>query len=153
MDIERIDERTRRVLGLREVVEPAQLTDFFGQALDATAQAIRRAGLDPAGPPTAIYRGDPAHGFDVSVGYPVVAEMEPPAGLEMTHLPAGPAVQALHRGPYDRLSATYDEVTVWMRARNLKRAEMIWEEYLTGPSDDPDPSAWQTRIIFPVASG
>lgn len=153
MDVERIDERTRTVLGVRGLVEPAQLTDFLGHVLATTAQAIQSAGMEPAGPPTAIYRGGDAGGFDVSAGYPVRGAVTPPPGLEVTHLPAGPAVTAVHRGPYDRIDATYETVSAWMRARNLTPGGTIWEEYLTGPSDDPDPAAWRTRLVFPIAAG
>lgn len=38
-----------------------------------------------------------------------------------------------------------------MHQEHVTPATVMWEEYLTGPDTDPDPSTWRTRIVYPIA--
>ena len=80
---------------------------------------------------------------------------EPPAtapadGIEAIVIPAGRAVVTIHRGPYDSLSESYQQIERWMRDQGLTAAGAPRETYLTDPGDHPDPATWETEIVQPV---
>lgn len=151
VEIERITVASRTVLGVRETVQPEDLSEFFGRAFERAQSAIRDQGAIVAGPPVAVYRGDPEHGFDVLAGFPVMGAVQGSAGVEVTELPSGQAIAAIHIGSYDAMGETYATVTSWMQDRHLTPAEPMWEEYLAGPETSPDPAGWRTRIVFPLS--
>jgi effector-binding domain-containing protein len=151
MTIERAERKPQTILGVREVVPMTGFQEFFGRAFEAAAADLFRQGGAPAGPAVALYRGPATASVDVTAGFPVGQPVTPGPGLVSATLPGGSTVEAIHTGPYDSLTATYAEVTSWIAAQGLTPAEEMWEEYLVGPDAEPDPSRWQTRIVFPVS--
>jgi len=63
-------------------------------------------------------------------------------------LPAGRAAEAMHVGPYDTLSQTYDEVMRWVQEHGMHPGTDMWEYYLSDPSTEPDPASWRTRVLW-----
>ncbi|WEO76299.1 GyrI-like domain-containing protein [Cryobacterium sp. SO2] len=151
MQMDRIELEPRTLLGVHEVVKMADLTDYFGRAFEASAAALARQGLAPAGPPLALYHGMPTDTVDVTAGFPVAATAQATEGVAVTTLPDGPAVATVYVGPYNGMTRTYDEIAAWLQAEKLTPRPDMWEEYLSGPDTDPNPATWQTRIVFPLA--
>jgi effector-binding domain-containing protein len=151
MEIERVSLTSRSVLGLRELVKPEAMTEFFGRAFAAASAGLQQLGAQPAGPPVGVYRGDPERGFDVIAGFPVAGAVAPPPGLEAVQLPGGEAVATIHVGSYDSMETTYAALGAWMKEHDLTPGELMWEEYLTDPGTNPDPAGWRTRIVIPLA--
>jgi AraC family transcriptional regulator len=85
-------------------------------------------------------------------GVPVAAppSLPPGDGIEALAIPAGRAVVAVHRGPYDSLPESYQQIEKWMREQGLTAAGAPWESYLTDPGERPDPATWETEIVQPV---
>jgi effector-binding domain-containing protein len=150
MKIKRVERAPQPIVGLREVVPMGDLSEFFGRAFAAAAAELARQGVEPAGPPVALYRGPFAETVDVVAGFPVKQAMTPAPGLVAASLPGGQIVATIHTGPYDALSMTYSQLSGWFAERGLTPAETVWEEYVVGPDVEPDPARWQTRILFPV---
>jgi effector-binding domain-containing protein len=151
MDVERITLTPRTVLGVRQQhVRPDAMSEFFGRAMETAYQALQKAGLAPTGPPIAVYRGDPEQGFDVTAGFPIAGPVDAPSGVELMELPSGQAVSTVHTGSYDAMTETYARIGTWMEDQHLTPREPMWEEYLSDPSENPDPATWRTRIVFPV---
>ena len=151
MTITRVHLEPQAVAGVREVVPMGALTAFFARAFTATAEELGRHGVAPAGPPVALYRGLVTETVDVLAGFPLARPWDLDAGLAAATLRGGDAVMAIHRGSYDSLAATYDELTEWFAEHDLTPAPEMWEEYLLGPGAEADPHLWRTRIVFPVA--
>lgn len=150
MDIERAELQPQTIIGLHEVVPVDELPDFFGRAFHAAAAALAEQGLDPAGPPVAMYGGMPTESVDVTAGFPVNGKVSVADGLVVSDLPGGPVVQAVHVGTYDDLAKAYGEVMRWMGQRHLTPSAQMWEQYLNDPGDVDDPHQLQTRIVIPV---
>lgn len=141
----------RTVVGLRERVAPAEMARFFHRALESTAAELRRRGIVPVGPPTAVYRHELGGEFDVTVGFPVPG---PPAGtdaLVVEKLPAGRAVRAEHLGPYESMGATYAVLSRWFGMRHHAPPDVMWEEYLVGPGEAATESEYRTRVVCPAS--
>lgn len=151
MTITRVHLEPQSVAGVREVVPMGALAAFFARAFATTAEELGRHGITPAGAAVALYRGLVAETVDVLAGYPLAHPWDLGSALAAATLRGGDAVMAIHRGPYDTLSATYDELTGWFSEHGLTPAPEMWEEYLLGPGMAEDPHSWKTRVVFPVA--
>lgn len=151
MDVERGQREPQEIVGLRETVRMDELTDFFGRAYGSTMAALAARGVDPVGPPVALYGEMSDESIDVLAGFPVSPGAAPSDDVVADMLPGGPTVEAVHRGSYDTLRATYEEFTTWFAQEGVTPGPRMWEEYLVGPESGLEPSEWQTRIVFPVA--
>jgi effector-binding domain-containing protein len=114
-------------------------------------EAITQQGLQVAGPPFGFYHRLPDETVEVSVGFPTVGELHPAGDVAPLSLPAGRAVVATHVGPYEDLERTYGELVAWAQAQGIEPAVGMWEQYLSDPSAEPDPSTWRTLIVWPLA--
>lgn len=152
MIIERVELQPQPIVGLHEVVPMDALPDFFGRAFHAAADALAEQGLEPSGPPVAVYGSTPTDAVDVTAGLPVDGPVTVGGDLVVRELPGGPVVQAVHIGSYDDLPQAYGEVMKWMGARHLSPVADMWEQYLNDPDSVEGPQALQTRIVIPAGA-
>ncbi len=153
MDVQVEQVENQSVAFIRRVIATDEMTDFFDSSFGAVAEAVAEAGAQITGPPFGWYQGMPSDTVDVAAGFPVdgvVAGVIPGSEVVVEERVGGQAVVAMHVGSYDGLSDTYAEVMAWMEDNDLVSRDDIWEEYLTDPSEEPDPSNWQTRLVLPV---
>ena len=150
MEIVRGERTAQEIVGLREKVRMDELEDFFPRAMTAAAGALRARGVEPAGPPVALYENASPEGFDVTAGYPVPAGAAPSDDVVAAMLPSGATVEATHEGPYETLFAAHEELTAWFQENGMPPPTVVWEEYVLGPETGADPSQWQTRIVYPA---
>ena len=147
-----LEEQPTAVLG--EKVPMADLTEFFGRAFATVLEVLGQQGVQVAGPPFAMYHGTPSDTVDVDAGFPVtsaVEAVEASEGVRASVLPPGRAAEATHIVPYDTLAQTYDEMMRWILEHGLEPGTDMWEQYLTDPSADSDPTSWRTRVVCPVS--
>jgi effector-binding domain-containing protein len=152
MDVERIQLKPHRMVGVHEIVMLTELPLFFGRALTVVSGELRRQGVAPAGPPVAFYQGISSDKADVTVGFPVDQAVVPAHGVVVVTLPGGPAIGTVHIGPYDGLPATYAQLGQWMAGQGLAPGLVMWEQYLVGRDVEPAPARWQTLIVYPIAT-
>ncbi|PYG01647.1 effector-binding domain-containing protein [Georgenia satyanarayanai] len=151
-DISLIDVEERPTVGIRRRVPVAELPAFLEEAFDTVAAQVEGAGAHIAGAPFARYRGAPSDVIDVEAGFPLTEPWSGGGDLVVGALPATRAVEATHRGSYTVLRETYEEIERWTGEHDVQVREESWELYEAGPSSDPDPGTWRTRIIWPVAA-
>lgn len=151
MKAERIELKPGTMMGVHEVVPMNALTDYFGRAFTISAAELGKQGAFPAGPAIALYHGKPTDTVDVTAGFPVTQPVTSTPAAVVVPLPGGPAIATVHTGSYDAMTETYDALMAWITEQNLTMSDDMWEEYLTGPESDPDPSTWKTRIVWPLA--
>lgn len=136
--------------GVRERVPFAGLTEFFSRAFEDTMKAVEAQGVHPTGPPFGKYYGRPDALVDVEAGFPVASAVSPVGTVTPGVLPAGRVVEATHVGPFDTMEATYSEIEHFFAANALTPGDVMWENYLTDPGAEPDPSTWRTQICWPI---
>lgn len=139
-----------RVAAVRAVVAPEDVPDFMSDALGMVAQALRQAGVAPAGPPFARYFEMGAEGLDVAAGFPVA---EPFLGAGVVHpgtLPAGAAAVATYVGPFEGLEAAWGELRRQIEALGRRRGQDPWEVYFIGPGSGVDEASWRTELVWPL---
>jgi effector-binding domain-containing protein len=118
-------------------------------------------GMTPAGAPFIRYLEVDMEG-ELKLELAVPVDGARPAGERVRAgvLPAGRYVTLLHVGPYDELIDANAALQRWAEERGLrwrKEDGSTWsgrvERYLTDPSAQPDPSAWETELAYLVEDG
>lgn len=144
-----VNREKQHAVVVREKVPMNQLPQFFGRVFGKTMGVAQAQGRQIIGPPFAVYFGMPTDTVDVAAGFPIDAPVEAADGTEPYELPGGQAVELLHVGTYESLSARYPELTDWMTEQKLTPAGIMWESYLNDPGDNPE--AAQTLVTWPVS--
>ncbi len=154
MDIEQVELDPTTLAVVRERVAIAELAPFYDRAYGQVAAALGAAGLSPAGPAVGWYASMPGSDVEVAAGFPVRPGDVPLGteldGAELQTVPGGPAVAALHVGPYDELGDAWTALDAWCRERGLHPRGDFWEEYVTDPNPGGDPSRNVTRLVLPL---
>lgn len=127
-----------------------ELPGFFGEAFSEVMAAVEAAGVAVTGPPFGYYPTVPGQVVTVEAGIPVAAAIHGGGRVHTRELPGGPAVVAVHVGPFDTLGRTYAELGEWVAEHGYRTADAMWEQYLSDPAAEPDPTTWRTRIVWPL---
>jgi DNA-binding transcriptional MerR regulator len=150
LEVELVDEPALRAAVIRERVHFDDLQTRVPAAIDRVGAWVIRRGA-ATGPPVSIYRlTEQEEWFDLAVGWPVGAAIEPGGPVTIEELPATRAAVHVHHGPYDRLWAVYAPLEEWIRAQGLEPDGLGCEHYVTDPDRHPDPADWRTRVVWPV---
>jgi len=141
--------RPHQTASIREEVRQDDLAAAMGRMFQAVGQAVSRQGIERDGSLFARY-----HSFgetvDLEAGVPVKTAIEPDGDVRPGELPSGPAAIAVHAGPYETLSQTYEAIEGWLESTGRTASGPPWEIYLTDPSVEPDAAKWLTEVIFPL---
>jgi effector-binding domain-containing protein len=149
-DAEVVGRESVHLIGIRDTVALKALHSYPLQTLPVIAAVLRHNEVWPAGPATALFRPREAGAFEVTAGYPTATRLELGQPFTCDRLPAGPAVQAMHVGPWDTLLSTYDRLNEWLAVHRVPFVPLMWEEYVVGPELVADPTTWRTRIVVPL---
>jgi len=103
-----------------------------------------------AGMPFTRYLAAFGEEIEIEAGLPVTKRVPPGGRITLIELPGGPTAVTTHFGPYERLPAAREAVKAWLREKGKAASDAMWEEYVTGPGDEPDPEKWETRICQPI---
>lgn len=140
-----------RVAVIRSIVATEDVPDFMADALGLVADALRRTGVQPAGPPFARYFEMTAEGLDVAAGFPVA---EPFLGAGVVHpgeLPAGPAAVTTFVGPHQGLEKAWTALRRRIVELGRVPGNDPWEVYFIGPGSGVDEAEWRTELVWPLA--
>jgi DNA-binding transcriptional MerR regulator len=153
-DVEQLQVRlrslpARTVTGISGTVDHADVLAWYDAAMTELEQAV--AGREASGPPGGRYANElfTAGRGDVLVYYPVAGS--PAAGrVAPVVLPSVELAAAVHHGPHDDIDVTYGRLGAWVVEHALAVDGPIYETYVVGPRDDPEPGAWRTEIGWPI---
>lgn len=125
-------------------------------AIKEILAALAAQGTSPQGPLFMHHLTMSRTHFDVEIGFPVGTAVSESGRVRMSALPAARVARTIYRGPYEGLSAAWDEL-----GRRLSKdgpvdrsvpspLETLWERYLVGPETSSDPSQWRTELNLPL---
>jgi effector-binding domain-containing protein len=140
------------------MAELSGLADRFGEVFGW----LGARGIAPAGAPFFRYNViDMERQLEVEAGIPVPQVVDGDGPVMSGTLPAGRYATAIHAGPYDGLVPAVAALLAWAAQQDVQWDMTVaddgehWgsrlEIYLTDPSQLPDPSTWQTELVFRLA--
>ena len=109
-------------------------------AFKSLSTLVERQGLKANGPAMTIYTAIEDTGFQFQAAIPIAeAPKDPPQGdVAIGKSPAGKALKFVHRGSYDSMDSTYEQITNYMDERRLESKDMFIEEYVTDITTSPE---------------
>jgi AraC-like DNA-binding protein/effector-binding domain-containing protein len=140
------------ILAVRRRVKRSEIAATIGASLGAIFAHAMQHATGTTGHPITRY-------IEMSPG---LVTMEPamrvashpppdPAGNVLNQtLPAGLAATTTHMGPYQALHAAYTALEEWMHDNSYVSAGAPWEDYITDPAEQPDPTNWRTDVYWPI---
>ena len=135
--VERVELEEQSTAVVRGVVPQAGIPEFLGGAFAEVMSVVGEQGLHVVGMPFGCYVPT-SHGFEVEAGFPTSASVAPAGRVVASTIPAGPAVQVLHQGPYDSVTSAYEAAENWLADSDWESSGPPWEAYLDGP-EVPEP--------------
>ena len=88
--------------------------------------------------PMAITRSWDARDYEFDAAIPVsITDVELSGNVRAGKSPSGRAVRVVHRGPYDRMSPSYEKLSAYMAVHGLKEGRVSWEHYISDPGQTP----------------
>ena len=88
--------------------------------------------------PMAITRSWDARDYEFDAAIPVLTtDVELSGNVRAGKSPSGRAVRVVHRGPYGRMSPSYEKLSAYMAVHGLKEGRVSWEHYISDPGQTP----------------
>jgi effector-binding domain-containing protein len=98
--------------------------------------------------PLAITRSWDAHTVQIDAAIPVVSADIPVTGnVRVGRSPSGTAVRVVHKGPYENMGSSYEQLSAYMAVNGLEEGRVSWEQYISDPAQTPS-SELTTHIYF-----
>ncbi len=127
------------------------LGDVLAELFPKLCRDAEAQGASVVGKPFTRYGASQADGtVEIEACLPVAAPIVPAKSIECVQLGACRAATVSHFGSYDGLGDAHFALGEFVRQNRLETAGLCWEEYITDPGAEPDPSKWQTLVCWPV---
>lgn len=140
-------------VGKREVVKWADMKEFFGKNFGAGFAAIGKAGVAPAGAPSGVYFAwnEKDQTADMIAGVPVAMDAKAKLkGMDVFEAPASKAYVIDYVGGYMGVGKAHEAMDVRMKADSVQINQVVIEEYITDPGQEPDSTKWHTNVVYLV---
>jgi AraC family transcriptional regulator len=128
----------------------------IGRLLERTFEACRAQGLEPSGPPFALYFDDPgrvpAEQLRMRACMPVSSAATPQSPLGYEVLESTTVAYAFVGGPYPEVPRAYPALFAFLRRLNWVEHGPVREIYLRNPGEVRDWSELVTEIQVPAAA-
>jgi effector-binding domain-containing protein len=128
--------------------QAGDIADVLDTAYQEIAAFIMENDLEINGGRMAITRAWDEDGYRLDAAIPVVMKpVELTGNVRAGQSPFGPSVRVIHRGPYERMTPSYEKLAAYMAAHGLMEGSVSWEHYVSGTPDD----SLMTHIYFQIA--
>jgi effector-binding domain-containing protein len=127
-----------------------EIQQAFGPAVAELLGVLRAQGKAPAGPLLSYHVKMPSEVFDFDIAFPVAQAIEPSGRVVGSEVPAFKVARTVYRGPMEGLGAAWGELREWIAANGHTAQHQMFERYLVGPGNTPDPAQWQTELNWPL---
>ncbi len=88
---------------------------------------------------------------DVEIALPLSRPIDVTPPLTCGERPAQDVVVATMVGPYDQIGEVTAASAAWIAAHGLTMTGGMYNRYLVGPAQSPDPQTWVTQVCINVA--
>lgn len=151
-DITRITLEEQPILYIRRQVGQSapELQALFAECFPKLFGYGMQTGLAITGNPIARYVDVTPGLWTVDCVMPLSQPADATEELEAGVLSGGPVVKGIHFGPYEQLKDSYVAMQTWINDEGLTPNGPHWEQYVTDPGQEPEPTKWQTDIYWPV---
>ena len=139
------------IAAVRVTTNLSRIANDIGSGFGKVMQALGAAGQAPTGAPFCVYHDliDEQADGDIEICMPVGDVGEWDGEVYGRELEGGSMATAIHKGPYDELRITYQNLMRWIPDNGYQIAGPPREFYLNDPTTVA-PDELLTRVEFPV---
>jgi effector-binding domain-containing protein len=137
LDVAILDVRPQDILYVRldDLPQPIAVEDRLTAAYREISGFMARNGIEMAGQPMTITRGNGSAGISLEAAVPAIATSAEPAGhVRIGRSPGGRALRAVHLASIGDISMTYAKLAAWMAAHGFEEGRISWEHYVSDPA-------------------
>jgi effector-binding domain-containing protein len=147
MEIKDMEEKL--ALMIRKVTSVQDMPSLLGACYGDIIQYVQEIGAKEPIESFVIYYNMDMSNLEIDVGFTVSERLPGRGQIKMRSIPAGKYAVALHEGPYDTLTETYNELTSFVNEKYYEVDDWVYEVYLNNPMDNPGEPP-RTMIYFPL---
>jgi len=149
-EIRTIDFPAKQLVALRKEMPMSEMGTFIQKEMPKIGEAVMSKNIEMAGTAmTLTYVWDEENGVTESaVAIPVNGEQDLGGDYEFVEIAATKALVVDYYGEYEGSVAAHMAIDEYMKAQGLTWKTPVIEEYVTDPSQEPDPSKWLTRVYY-----
>lgn len=139
-------------VGVRKEVKMEEVQKFYQETLPTVFQALQDKGIEMAGQPVGLYYtwDEEKKTSDMMAAIPVKEQVDLGGAFKTVSLPQGKTVMMDFYGPYDKIASAHYSIDGYMKSKQMQVDLPVIEEYVTDPTQEPDPQKWLTKVIYPV---
>jgi effector-binding domain-containing protein len=144
-----VEEKEKHYIMNRQEVDVKNIAQFYATNLGSLFGKVQKNGVEMSGKPCGLFfKWDEANGkTDMAAAIPV-AEKLWIKDASSYDIPAGKGLQIDYYGDYNGTEAAHSAMDEYLKDHGLFNNPPIIEEYVTDPSEEPDPSKWLTKITY-----
>jgi effector-binding domain-containing protein len=133
-------------VGLRAVVDTANVQEFYSVNLPKTLEALKKADIKPNTPPSGLYwTWSTTSDMAAAIG---IGKEQKFDSLEVFRIDSSRALVINYMGAYGGMAEAHMAIDDYIKEKNLESIPPAIEEYVTDPATEPDTSKWLTRVIY-----
>jgi effector-binding domain-containing protein len=149
--IEETEVKPFMFLSIRDTCSPATIGLKMGKYIGEIMAYMGKNGLLQTNPPIAIYHKYEGNIFDVEMGIPIDKIINfKDKKIKFTSFKGCKALVAQYFGPYEKIGDAHEMMMTRVSELGLKINGACWEEYVSDPATEKDPSKLLTKIYYPV---
>ncbi len=150
LEIVKMQIEEQPILYIQRRVASTLLQPLFAECFPKLFSHAMGNGLAMAGQPIARYVKSGSGLWTVDCAIPLLEKPLSEGEMQAGVLQGGPVVFTVHAGVYETLPETNAAMELWIEEQGLQSAGPAWEQYITSPTDLPDPADWKTNVYWPV---
>jgi effector-binding domain-containing protein len=128
-----------------------QIRAVMGPGIQEIYATLAAQGVAPAGPWRCHHARQDPERFVFRICVPVASAVAPTGRVIAGTIPASRVVRTVYSGGYEGLGDAWGRFLAWVGAQGLATRADFWEIYALGPESSPDPAAWRTELVRPLA--
>jgi effector-binding domain-containing protein len=154
MTVEVIEVPPLKVLGITRTGKYEIIPELLGQVF----QHAMSKGAQFGGPPMfvchersgeEVKKANEDGTAEVEIAVPIAGDVEGSGEIRSYELPGGKMARLVHKGPYEKMELTYNQLWAWLCENDRKLTGNIREAYLNDPRT-VGPDEILTEILAPI---
>lgn len=149
-EVEQMEMPARDYIGYRQMMDTADVLQFFADSLPQALKAAKATDGDSLGVPSGIFWmwKDGKTDVAAAVSLQIAKNKKPANGAALFPIAGGKAVYIDYYGPYAGTGEAHAAMELYLTEKNLQSVPPAIEQYITDPATEKDTSKWLTKVIY-----
>lgn len=153
-EVEMVSEFGVNYAVIRGEVKFKDMDAFFNGSYGKIYPYLRENGIEPKGPPSAMYYTWDTVGYQSNMAVAVPISEEVPMEAEEDSISVGTvqitsnSISYTMIGGYDGSEAAHNALGAWIEENGKVFQMPVMEQYIKGPANETDPTKYETTIIY-----